>query len=94
MISKEVLLQELAKQLQAAQAGDAQATREALTAIRALCDVALHANASGHTAVPTPPIHTAQPPIETTIMQTPPQSLSSTKRVEQDGANGDSIFDF
>lgn len=80
MISKEALLQALAKELQAAQAGDEQATREALSAIRALCDVALNAKPTAKPVAPT-----QQVSIVPTIQAT---------RVEEDDANGDSIFDF
>ena len=90
MISKEALLQALAQQLQTAQTGDAQATREALSAIRALCDAALVAQPAAparftETATYVAPAIT---PVQTV------QTLSTTKRVEEDGANGDSIFDF
>ncbi|MEE1131171.1 MAG: YwdI family protein [Caryophanon sp.] len=80
MISKDALLQALAKELQAAQAGDEQATREALSAIRALCDVALSAK-----------------PIVMPMTSIQPMSIAPTiqpTRVEENGANGDSIFDF
>ena len=80
MISKEALLQALANELQAAQAGDEQATREALIAMRTLCDVALKVKP---TAKPVAPMQ--QVSIVPTIQPT---------RIEEDGANGDSIFDF
>lgn len=90
MISKEALLQALAQQLQAAQAGDMQATRDALSAMRALCDVALAANSTA--AAP----RFAETPAYTApaVVAPPVQTLSASKRVEEDGANGDSIFDF
>lgn len=90
MISKEALLQALAQQLQQAQTGDVQTTREALSAMRALCDVALAANTatsvSQTTSYVSPPM--SSPPVQSM------SSLQTTKRVEEDGANGDSIFDF
>lgn len=89
MISKEALLQALEHQLQAAQAGDLQATREALSAMRALCDVALGTNNLPATRVS----DTASYVAPQTAVQTV-QALATTKRVEEDGANGDSIFDF
>ena len=81
MISKEALLQALAKELQAAQAGDEQATREALRAMRALCDVALSAKSTAQPQVTAVPSLTVTPTIQPT-------------RLAEDGANGESIFDF
>lgn len=90
MISKETLLQEITRQVAAAQAGNTQATREALTAIRSLCDVALRSEqvASQSVTQPLQPVQQAVP-----VMQQV-SALSATKRLEEDGANGDSIFDF
>ncbi|OCS86729.1 YwdI family protein [Caryophanon latum] len=81
MISKEALLQALANELQAAQAGDEQATRDALLAMRTLCDVALQAK------------RTAAPSVTSLQQVTVAPTLQPT-RIEEDGANGDSIFDF
>ena len=88
MISKEALIQALTQQLNAANAGNAQQTREALSAIRALCDAALNAVQSTEPTYAAPPIQHVQ---QQTVV---PPTLPTAKRVEEDGANGDSIFDF
>lgn len=65
--------------------------RECFAAIRALCDVGLAGGAGMPTAASTPqvtpPSSVVQPP------STPAVPLSG-KRFEEDGANGDSLFDF
>ena len=88
MISYEAVIQQLEKQLASVKnATNEQQMREALTAIRALCDVVLDL------------------PIETSNVQSKhlpqmlateqkPSNLYSAKIQHDDGANGDSIFDF
>lgn len=90
MISKEALLQALTKQLNAAQTGNQQQTREALSAIRALCDAALLAEESTPATYTVPAVQQVALPMQQAV----PPTLSTAKRVEEDGANGDSLFDF
>lgn len=84
MISNEQILMQIEKQLRHAKTKDSeQSIREALAAIRALCDVALD------TA-------TFQPPVEmATISRVQQQPiLTQTKTLQEDDANGESLFDF
>ncbi|WP_054768736.1 YwdI family protein [Lysinibacillus parviboronicapiens] len=88
MISYQAILQQLEKQLaDAKQAASEQQIRETLSAIRALCDVVLDSSVELPKAQPKhlPQMLATEP--------TPP-SLYTAKVEEDDGANGDSIFDF
>lgn len=80
MILMNRLLMEMEKQLSAAKtAGDEQSIREALAAIRSLCEVALSAEAG--------PVS-----ISRSVQQTP--AVIRQEKLQEDDANGDSIFDF
>lgn len=88
MISYEQILTEMERQLTVAHhANDEAAMREALTAIRSLCEVALNQKGSAP----------AREKIMPKMLSTPEvQSLSSYegKPLEEDDANGGSLFDF
>lgn len=89
MISQQAIFLEIEQQLARAKQATTEAqAREALAAIQALCNVTLQATRS--TAQPLTTMATTQP--LTAMAQ--PQSLTATKFVEDDGANGDSLFDF
>ena len=83
MISNEQILMQIEKQLRHAKTKDSeQSIREALAAIRALCDVALD------TA-------TFQPPVEMAAISRVQQPiLTQTKTLQEEDANGESLFDF
>ncbi|MEG0258355.1 MAG: YwdI family protein [Lysinibacillus sp.] len=94
MISYEVVIQQLEKQIvDAKSAKGEQQIREALTAVRALCDVVL-----------AQPIRDQQPRIQEMTLNPVIQQVltvdsiapaaNASKIKEDDGANGDSIFDF
>ncbi|WP_341301549.1 YwdI family protein [Lysinibacillus sp. FSL H8-0500] len=88
MIPYQAVIQQLEKQLASAKnAATDQQIREALIAIRALCDVVL--DSPSDPAPITPPKHLPQ----MLVSETKPSSLYTSK-IEEDGANGDSIFDF
>ncbi|WP_332651363.1 YwdI family protein [Lysinibacillus sp. 54212] len=88
MISYNTVLSSMDALVQGAKlAGDEQQLRESLAAIRALCNVVLQNGEQ-----PTNNTRQVQQQTQSTI-QNSPDSLSSNKMQEQD-ANGDSIFDF
>ncbi|HBJ01943.1 MULTISPECIES: YwdI family protein [Lysinibacillus] len=89
MIPYQAVIQQLEKQLSSAKnAGNDQQIREALSAIRALCDVVLDSPSNTPSITP-PSKHLPQ----MLVSEMKPSSLSTSK-IEEDGANGDSIFDF
>ncbi len=95
MISYEVVVAEIAKHVAQAQSVRNEAQmREELSAIRALCDVALHNKGpeSPNQTIPKMMTTTVPPLTQKTSVQMP-QSLTANK-LEEDDANGDSIFDF
>jgi len=68
------------KQLSAAKmSGDEHSLREALSAIRSLCEVALSSEAN-------------PAPLKQNVQQTP--AVIRHEKLQEDDANGDSIFDF
>lgn len=80
MISHQQILEQIEKQLQAARRKpDEQYVRESLAAIRALCDLALD---------------TSPRDIPQAISVPKIVESSNGKRVLEDDANGDSLFDF
>lgn len=93
MISHEQVLAEMERQLQLARtARDERAVREALAAIRSLCEVVLGAAPSVRPARTELPKEQVQQPIIT-------QPVSSTmplegRPLEEEDANGGSLFDF
>lgn len=86
MISYEQVFKEMERQLNIArQAGDEREMREALAAIRSLCEVGLGGS--------TKKVEQVIPK----MLETPQvQSLTSleAKPMKEDGANGNSLFDF
>ncbi|MGE7114211.1 YwdI family protein [Lysinibacillus sp. NPDC047702] len=88
MIPYQAVIQQLEKQLSGVKnAGNEQQIREALTAIRALCDVVLD-SAEGISKAQSKHIP------QMLVSEPKPSSLYTAKIEEEDGANGDSIFDF
>lgn len=87
MISTEQLLEEMQRQLNYAKTADEdQAVREALTAIRALCQVVLVSNDKKEEPIITPRTMA--------ISHQPRISSLDSRTLEEEGANGGSIFDF
>ena len=88
MISYQTILQQLEKQLEAAKkTTNAQHMRESLTAVRALCDVVLAQSAETVKIQPTA--------IPEMVTQMPTQQTVYTAKMDkEDGANGESLFDF
>lgn len=81
MISYDVLLKQLEQHvLQAKNAVHEQEMREHLSAVRALCDVVLTAQSKPQIA--------ALPQVMT------PQTTAQATPLQENGANGDSLFDF
>ncbi len=88
MIPYQAVIQQLEKQLSGVKnAGNEQQIREALTAIRALCDVVLD-SAEGISKVQSKHIP------QMLVSEPKQSSLYAAEIEEEDGANGDSIFDF
>lgn len=87
MISYQAILVEIEKYIQQAKiASTEQQMREALVVTKALCDVVLSVNKQDiKKSIPQndAPMHTGQL-----------QLVESSQRLEEDGANGASIFDF
>ncbi|MFS0575939.1 YwdI family protein [Sporosarcina sp. 179-K 3D1 HS] len=80
MISQKQILTEMERQLQMAKrAGDERTVRESLAAIRSLCEVVLGGEGSREEKVSSP------------VM---PVASVEGKLLEEDDANGGSIFDF
>lgn len=97
MISYEVIVAELAKHVTQAQSATTdQHIREELSAIRALCDVALlhteESKLSSSKSIPKMMTNMVNPLPQQTSVQSP-QSLNANK-LQEDDANGDSIFEF
>lgn len=96
MITYQAVIAELAKHVAQAQSAESEAQkREELSAIRALCDVALHnetQQSSQPNIIPKMMINTANP----LQKQTSEQIVHNlnTNKLEEDDANGDSIFEF
>ena len=96
MISYDVLLQQLEHHArQAKQASTEQQMREQLTAVKALCDVMLSETPQKPTQSsvrqPLPKMLTAERP---SMQQTAMPTMVTPPKLEEDDANGDSIFDF
>lgn len=102
MISHELIVTEIDKHLlQAKNARNEHEIREALSAVRALCDVVL-AKSSETIARPSRPLdmqnsqvvqaQNIQPSQQ--IMQTQVPASITTNKLHEEDANGDSIFDF
>lgn len=82
MISNEHIIMQIDKQLQQAKVtGNEQSKREALAAIRALCDLALES------------VSTSQvPPIVQAVSVSP--TIQQPVALKENDANGESLFDF
>ena len=88
MISYQTILQQLQKQVEEAKnASNEQQIREALSAVRALCDVVLLQSVDAVNSEPAP-IAKFMTPMPTQ------QAVYTAKIDEEDGANGESLFDF
>lgn len=84
MISNEHIFMQIDKQLQKAKTtGNEQTKREALAAIRALCDVALDS---------VEPALSQAPPVIKTMTVAP--TIQQPATLKEDDANGESLFDF
>lgn len=84
MISYDAIIKELQKQIaQAQQAASTSEKREAFSAMRALCDVALQTNEPS-----------VQPTSFTALSQPTPPVPTQANKLHEPDANGDSLFDF
>lgn len=84
-VGHERVIAEIEKHARQARAGDDAKMRESLAAIRALCDLLLEGEQQPATTAPRAIPLTASPA---------PQPVLSEKKLEEDGANGDSLFEF
>jgi hypothetical protein len=80
MIPLNRIISEIEKHASIAKLQDDSLGRDALVAIRALCDVALSDNPKSVQIAP--------------IRQSATPSLQTAEPLKEDGANGDSLFDF
>jgi hypothetical protein len=97
MISYEVIVTEIAKHITQAQSATSDAyIREELSAIRALCDVALQSEEAKLPSSPNFPKLTTKSVVNPLPQQTSGQVSQSlmVNKLQEDDANGDSIFDF
>lgn len=84
MISNDQLLMQIDKQLQQAKITENEQTkRDALAAIRALCDLALESGSS---------LFPQTSPVVQSVSIAP--SLQQPVKLKEDDANGESLFDF
>lgn len=92
MISYETIVKQIEKHaIQAKQMRDEQQIREQLAAIRALCEVVLDdGQAVAKSSVVVPSVHN----IQTTSMMMSQPLVTSSQKVEEEDANGESLFDF
>ncbi len=85
-IGQERVITEIEKHARQARSGDSAKMRESVAAIRALCDLLLESDEQQ----PASPAPRAVP-----LAASPsPQPVLSEKKLEEDGANGDSLFEF
>ncbi|MEK4384680.1 YwdI family protein [Solibacillus sp. FSL W7-1464] len=90
MITYETIVKQIEKlTTEAAHAATEQQAREKLTAIRALCDVVLDEKVSS----PTPASINSMSTMTSSPVYTQPVAIPAQK-LEEDDANGDSLFDF
>ena len=93
MISYDRILVEMEHQLNAAhETSDAHEIREAVAAIRSLCEVVL--SGQPEKSVPVKPMASIPPKPLSVQAPTSLASLDGKPLVEEDGANGGSLFDF
>ncbi|MEG0439092.1 YwdI family protein [Solibacillus cecembensis] len=92
MISYETIVQQIEKHaIQAKQTRDEQQIREQLSAIRALCNVVLdEGKPVAKPSVAAPHVHN----IQTTSMMISQPLVTSSQKLEEEDANGESLFDF
>lgn len=92
MISYETIVKQIEKHaIQAKQMREEQQIREQLAAIRALCDVVLEdGQPVAKSSVAVPSVHN----IQTTSMMISQPLVSSSQKIEEEDANGESLFDF
>lgn len=92
MISYETIVQQIEKHaIQAKQTRDEQQIREHLSAIRALCEVVLDdGKPVAKLPLATPSVHN----IQTTSMMISQPLVASSQKIEEEDANGESLFDF
>ncbi|GEK35048.1 DUF5327 family protein [Kurthia sibirica] len=92
MISYDMIIAEIKQHAATAQtAVSDHEKRESLSAIRALCDLALHTNTTSNTASTVMPTQPQQMQVISNHQTTTP---TEGNRLQEKGANGDSIFDF
>lgn len=84
-VGHERVIAEIEKHAHQARTADAAKMRESLAAIRALCDLLLDGEQSAAAPAPRTIPLSASPA---------PQPVLSEKKLEEDGANGDSLFEF
>ena len=90
MITYDTIVKQIEKlTTEAANAASEQQTREKLAAIRALCDIVLDEKVGS----PQPASITSISTISRSPVYTQPVAIPSQK-LEEDDANGDSLFDF
>lgn len=82
------ILDEIDKHTARARQGGPEKIRESLAAIRALCDLLLDDEAA-----PAPKTPRAIP-LASTEAGNRPQTVPSAARLQEEGANGDSLFEF
>ncbi|WP_010677266.1 YwdI family protein [Bacillus timonensis] len=95
-ISLNKILDKMQQELQSAKSeGSEQKIRERLMAIRTLCDLVLDeapVEVKRVASVPVQPFPQSVQPIPK--MQQQPTTIQNTTKLEEDDANGDSLFDF
>ncbi|WP_203332117.1 YwdI family protein [Planococcus beigongshangi] len=84
-VGHERVIAEIEKHARQARMGDSAKMRESLAAIRALCDLVLEGEQQPGARAPRAIPLSASPA---------PQPVLSEKKLEEDGANGDSLFEF
>ncbi|TAA72964.1 YwdI family protein [Planococcus salinarum] len=86
-VGHERVITEIEKHARQARGGDAAKMRESLAAIRALCDLLLEGEEQHAPPAPAP---------RATPLSAPPvqQPVLSQKKLVEEGANGDSLFEF
>ncbi|ATP38917.1 hypothetical protein CSE16_02150 [Solibacillus sp. R5-41] len=92
MISYEMIVQQIEKHAsQAKQVRGEQQIREQLSAIRALCDVVLD---EGKSVAKLPEAALSVHNIQTSSMMISQLPVTSSQKIEEEDANGESLFDF
>lgn len=87
-VSYRTILRKMEENIQAAKVQDSPAKmREHIQAIKALCEIILDSDQESPSAIRPQPLTRITPPTQTL-------SFSEKKLETDDGANGDSIFDF